>query len=144
MSPRVLRIARGRARSSGACNLHWCQMSAVCAVVWSDAGSTALRCAQIIGHALRQWHARPSTADRAARIAHGAIGGTRLHPAGSTFNHLWLAGDWTLNGLNAGCAEAAITSGMLASRALAGEPRDATFTDYFGQAGQPPAEATPA
>jgi hypothetical protein len=72
----------------------------------------------------------------------GAIGGTRLHPAGSTFNHLWLAGDWTLNGLNAGCAEAATTSGILASRALAGEPRDATFTDYFGQAGQPPAEAT--
>ena len=78
MSPRVLRIARGWARSSGACNLHWCQMSAVCAVVWSDAGSTALRCAQIIGHALRQWHARPEPVDecggaRAARV-HARVG----------------------------------------------------------------------
>ena len=65
------------------------------------------------------------------------IGGTRLHPARSTFAHLWLAGDWTLTGINAGCAEAAITSGMLAARALGGEPRDAQFTDYFLQFGAP-------
>ena len=67
----------------------------------------------------------------------GGINGTRLHPAGSSFANMLIAGDWTLNGVNAGCAESAITSGMLASRALVGEPRDETFTDYFLQFGAP-------
>ena len=59
-----------------------------------------------------------------------------LHPAARTFGNLLLAGDWTLNGVNAGCAESAITSGMLASREVVGEPRDHLFTDYFLQAGR--------
>ena len=67
----------------------------------------------------------------------GGINGTRLHPSDSSFTNMLLAGDWTLNGVNAGCAESAITSGMLVSRALVGEPRDATFTDYFYQFGAP-------
>ena len=66
----------------------------------------------------------------------GAINGTRLHPAARTFGNMLLAGDWTLNGVNAGCAESAITSGMLASREVVGEPRDHVFTDYFLQAGR--------
>jgi len=36
------------------------------------------------------------------------------------FPNLYLAGDWTNNGLNCGCMEAAVTSGLLAARALGG------------------------
>jgi uncharacterized protein with NAD-binding domain and iron-sulfur cluster len=38
------------------------------------------------------------------------------------FLNLLIAGDWTLNGFNAGCVEAAVTSGLLACRALTGSP----------------------
>jgi hypothetical protein len=45
-------------------------------------------------------------------------------PAGkSGFTNLFLAGDWTLNGLNYGCVEAATMSGMQASRAICGYPK---------------------
>jgi hypothetical protein len=33
-----------------------------------------------------------------------------------------LAGDWTRTGLNIGCVEAAVISGLLASHALSGYP----------------------
>jgi uncharacterized protein with NAD-binding domain and iron-sulfur cluster len=39
------------------------------------------------------------------------------------FANLSIAGDWTVNGFNAGCVEAAVTSGLMASRAICGEPR---------------------
>lgn len=38
------------------------------------------------------------------------------------FPNLFLAGDWTLNGLNCGCMEAAVTSGLLAASALGEMP----------------------
>jgi len=46
----------------------------------------------------------------------------RLHADQLPFANLVLAGDWTYNGLNAGCVEAAVMSGMYASRALCGVP----------------------
>lgn len=47
----------------------------------------------------------------------------RLAPNDSGFSNLYLAGDWTLNGvLNAGCVEATVASGMEASKALSGRP----------------------
>jgi uncharacterized protein with NAD-binding domain and iron-sulfur cluster len=46
----------------------------------------------------------------------------RLHPGDSGFDNLFLAGDWTECGLNAGCVEAAVTSGMLAANAICGIP----------------------
>lgn len=45
-------------------------------------------------------------------------GATRLAPSESGFANLTLAGDWTRNGMDAGCMEAAFTSGMLAAEAL--------------------------
>jgi uncharacterized protein with NAD-binding domain and iron-sulfur cluster len=39
------------------------------------------------------------------------------------FLNLYIAGDWTLNGFNAGCVEAAVTSGLMACRAICGSPR---------------------
>lgn len=38
----------------------------------------------------------------------------------SGFSNLFLAGDWTLNGLNSGCAEGAAISGARCAQAVAG------------------------
>ena len=38
------------------------------------------------------------------------------------FENLYVAGDWTRNGINVGCVEAATVSGMQAARAICGEP----------------------
>jgi uncharacterized protein with NAD-binding domain and iron-sulfur cluster len=46
----------------------------------------------------------------------------RLPSDGSGFENLYLAGDWTRNGVNAGCVEAAVISGLQVSRALTGHP----------------------
>ncbi len=43
----------------------------------------------------------------------------RLQPGSTGFTNLAVAGDWTDNGLNAGCVEAATRSGQLAAQAVA-------------------------
>lgn len=45
----------------------------------------------------------------------------RLAPDGSGFSNLYLAGDWTRCGLNAGCVEAATISGIACASAISGE-----------------------
>jgi uncharacterized protein with NAD-binding domain and iron-sulfur cluster len=47
----------------------------------------------------------------------------RLGADQSGFENLKLAGDWTRNGIDGGSVEAAVTSGMQASRAISGSPR---------------------
>ena len=44
----------------------------------------------------------------------------RLPSGDSGFENLFLAGDWTSNGIDGGCVEAAVISGMDAARALSG------------------------
>jgi uncharacterized protein with NAD-binding domain and iron-sulfur cluster len=44
----------------------------------------------------------------------------RLAPGDSDFDNVVLAGDWTRTRFNSGCVEAAVESGLLAARALAG------------------------
>ena len=46
----------------------------------------------------------------------------RISPLEKQFDNLTIAGDWTNNGLNAGCVEAAVMSGKLAANALSGSP----------------------
>jgi uncharacterized protein with NAD-binding domain and iron-sulfur cluster len=46
----------------------------------------------------------------------------RLPADESGFDNLVLAGDWTRTAINAGCVEAAVMSGMAASRAVCGHP----------------------
>ncbi len=67
------------------------------------------------------WRANVNPSDRYVL----SIPGTarfRLHPGDSGFDNLFLAGDWTQCGLNAGCVEAAVMSGMLAANAIWGIP----------------------
>jgi uncharacterized protein with NAD-binding domain and iron-sulfur cluster len=46
----------------------------------------------------------------------------RTGRSGPGVTNLYLAGDWTLNGINGGCVEAATMSGMRASRSICGTP----------------------
>ncbi|MGZ4231093.1 MAG: NAD(P)-binding protein [Solirubrobacteraceae bacterium] len=50
--------------------------------------------------------------------------GSRLRSDESGFANLKLAGDWTRNGIDGGSVEAAVTSGMQASRAICGSPAE--------------------
>jgi uncharacterized protein with NAD-binding domain and iron-sulfur cluster len=47
----------------------------------------------------------------------------RLRPDESGYENLFLAGDWTDCGLNAGCIEAATISGLQAANAVLGRGR---------------------
>ena len=47
----------------------------------------------------------------------------RLRPDESGFDNLVLAGDWTVNGLNAGCIQAATISCLQAANAVLGRSR---------------------
>jgi hypothetical protein len=47
----------------------------------------------------------------------------RLRPDESGYDNLVLAGDWTDCGMNAGCIEAAVMSGLQAANALLGRAR---------------------
>ena len=47
----------------------------------------------------------------------------RLTAGGSGFDNLYLAGDWLRTGLNSGCIESAVMSGLQAARAIAGYPK---------------------
>ncbi len=50
----------------------------------------------------------------------------RLWPHQRQYGNLVLAGDWTRSGLDAGCIEGSVTSGILAARELSGGSRDIT------------------
>ena len=72
------------------------------------------------------WHswanANLQRSDRYTRSAPGTRH-LRLASHQSGVENLFLAGDWTRTGLDAGCVEAAIMSGMQASRAICGYPQ---------------------
>ena len=55
----------------------------------------------------------------------------RLRSDESGFDNLWLAGDWTDNGINAGCIEAAVVSGLQAANAIVGRARQHRITGIF-------------
>jgi hypothetical protein len=46
----------------------------------------------------------------------------RISPLDRTYDNLTIAGDWTACGINLGCVEAAVMSGMLAAHAVSGSP----------------------
>ncbi len=55
----------------------------------------------------------------------------RLRPDESGYDNLALAGDWTDTGINAGCIEAAVVSGLQAANAVAGRGRYHRIRGYY-------------
>jgi uncharacterized protein with NAD-binding domain and iron-sulfur cluster len=66
------------------------------------------------------WRANTTPSERYVLTPAGSVK-NRLAADKSGVDNLMLAGDWTLNGIDGGCVEAAVTSGMQAARALSGE-----------------------
>jgi Flavin containing amine oxidoreductase len=72
--------------------------------------------------ATQYWTANTDPSDRYVQ----SLPGTdqhRLRPDRSGYANLHLAGDWTDCGINAGCIEAAVVSGLQAANGLLGRPR---------------------
>jgi uncharacterized protein with NAD-binding domain and iron-sulfur cluster len=68
--------------------------------------------------------------DRYVRCAPGTDR-HRLRPDESGYDNLFLAGDWTDSGLNAGCIEAATMSGLQAANAVLGRPRQHRIAGFY-------------
>ncbi len=71
------------------------------------------------------WRANVSPSERYVLTPAGSVN-QRLPSNDSGFENLVLAGDWTKNGIDGGCVEAAVTSGMQAARKLTGIKRPIT------------------
>ena len=79
-----------------------------------DAGEDRLRS--------QYWRANVDPSDRYVQSLPGTDH-LRLRSDASGFHNMVLAGDWTDNGINAGCIEAAVLSGLKAANALLGRDR---------------------
>jgi uncharacterized protein with NAD-binding domain and iron-sulfur cluster len=55
----------------------------------------------------------------------------RLRPDESGYDNLFLAGDWTDCGMNAGCIESAVISGLQAANAVRGRSRSHRIAGYY-------------
>jgi hypothetical protein len=71
------------------------------------------------------WRANVAPWDRYVLTPAGSVN-QRLRSDDSGFDNLVLAGDWTKNGIDGGCVEAAVTSGMQAARKVTGIKRSIT------------------
>lgn len=77
------------------------------------------------------WRANVSPSERYVLSLPGSSK-YRLSPLDMTCDNLTIAGDWTACGLNSGCTESAVISGMLAAHAITGLPelKDITGFDH--------------
>jgi len=91
------------------------------------AGSTATGEARLDDQYLR---ANVDPSDRYVLSLPGT-GRFRLRPDASGYENLRLAGDWTDNGLNAGCIEAAVVSGIQAANAVRGRALLDNVAGYY-------------
>jgi uncharacterized protein with NAD-binding domain and iron-sulfur cluster len=62
--------------------------------------------------------------DRYVQSPPGSLS-ARISPLDRSVDNMTVAGDWTASGLDAGCVEAAVMSGILAAYAISGKPDDA-------------------
>jgi uncharacterized protein with NAD-binding domain and iron-sulfur cluster len=76
------------------------------------------------------WTANVDPADRYVQSLPGT-GRYRLRSDESGYDNLFLAGDWTDSGLNAGCIEAAVLSGLQAANAVLGRSRNHRVVGYL-------------
>lgn len=75
------------------------------------------------------WTANVCPADRYVQSLPGSIV-YRVSPLDTTFDNLTVAGDWTATGLDSGCIESAVMSGMLAAHAISGKPELCDIVGY--------------
>jgi uncharacterized protein with NAD-binding domain and iron-sulfur cluster len=76
------------------------------------------------------WTANTDLSDRYVQSLPGTDR-VRLRSDESGYDNLFLAGDWTDSGLNAGCIEAAVLSGLQAANAVQQRPRQHRVDGYF-------------
>ena len=74
------------------------------------------------------WAANVNPTDRYVLSLPGSIG-YRVSPLDMAFDNLTIAGDWTATGLDSGCIESAVMSGLLAAHAISQRP---ALEDIFG------------
>lgn len=77
------------------------------------------------------WRANVAPSERYVLTPAGSVE-HRLAPGGSGIPNLALAGDWTLNGIDGGCVEAAMTSGLQAASYLSQGADDTTGQKLTG------------
>jgi len=75
------------------------------------------------------WRANVDPSDRYVLSLPGTAR-HRIKPGETGFDNLVITGDWTDCGLNAGCVEAAVMSGLLAANAVTGSPRLEDIVGY--------------
>jgi uncharacterized protein with NAD-binding domain and iron-sulfur cluster len=67
------------------------------------------------------WRANTTPSELYVQYVPGSLQ-ARMRADESGFDNLFLCGDWTRNGLNAGAAESAVMSGVICARVLLGDP----------------------
>ncbi|MEA2361052.1 MAG: hypothetical protein QOD71_197 [Thermoleophilaceae bacterium] len=99
------------------------------AVLWPDAGGSSFDWTALVDRAggtgaarfdAQYWRANVSPWERYVLTPAGSVE-HRLPSNDSGFANLKLAGDWTRTGIDGGCVEAAVISGMDAAQAITGE-----------------------
>jgi uncharacterized protein with NAD-binding domain and iron-sulfur cluster len=75
------------------------------------------------------WKANTDPSDRYSLSTPGSIA-YRLSPLDMSFDNLTIAGDWTQTGLDSGCVESAVMSGLLAAHAISHSPPLETIIGY--------------
>jgi len=75
------------------------------------------------------WAANVNPTDRYIQSLPGSIV-HRLSPLDMSFDNLTIAGDWTATGLDSGCIESAVMSGLLAAHAISGRPGICEIVGY--------------
>jgi uncharacterized protein with NAD-binding domain and iron-sulfur cluster len=130
-------VNAGKVRQVGKLALKWLEEQAV--KLWSGAGGPRFDWNVLFAPPDQEKETRleaqvmNANVDPSACCVSSAAGTTRwrLKPEESGFAHLVLAGAWTDTGLNTECVEAAVMSGMQASRALCGAPHRVFGEDFL-------------
>jgi uncharacterized protein with NAD-binding domain and iron-sulfur cluster len=73
------------------------------------------------GFDTQYWSANVNPNDRYVQSLPGSVA-YRISPLDMAFDNLTIAGDWTASGLDTGCIESAVMSGLLAAHAISGSP----------------------
>lgn len=75
------------------------------------------------------WMSNVNPTDRYSLSVPGSIQ-HRLSPLDLSFDNLTITGDWTQSGLDSGCVESAVMSGLLAAHAISGYPALESIVGY--------------